>query len=43
MSKRQADWRGFLKKSKNDQGILVLADFFRCCLVVTATGNIVLI
>jgi hypothetical protein len=29
MSKRQANWHGFLeKKLKNDQGILALADFF---------------
>jgi hypothetical protein len=31
-----------LKIYKSDQGILVLADIFRCCLVVAVTKNIVL-
>jgi hypothetical protein len=29
-------------KSENDEGVIALADFFRCCLAVTATGNITL-
>jgi hypothetical protein len=38
----QPDLQVFFKKSKNDLGILVLANLFHCCLLVLVTRNIAL-